>query len=177
MSGTVTTYKSPINLGGMEAPRTPGLGKSASMPELVRDGAVPGAAGVLLSDDASTPATLYGAMFKLTQRNRVEYALTCEGGALVLRSGAFNKVAVPRDADLIAHTHPFDPEAALPQPMPSRADVNALNRRWSRNPGGPRPVSDIVWGLGPDDVTTYGATGLDEIPDPTKGGLKPRRTW
>ena len=170
-------FEAPRGLGDIEAPRTPGLGEHASMSELVRGGAVPGTDGVILSDQVGNPAELYSDMFKLSQQNGVEYALTREDGNLVLRSGAPNRVSIPADADPVAHTHPFDPEVQSPQKMPSRADVNALNRRWSLNPDGARPASDVVWGHEPDHVTRYHATGLDEIPDPTKGGLKPSRRW
>ena len=176
-SDGTTILEAPDSLSGMEAPRTPGLGERASMPELVQGGAVPGAEGVILTDQVAGPAELYSNMFKLSQQNGVEYALTKEGDDLVLRSGAPAKVAIPGDAEPIAHTHPFDPETETPQTMPSRADVNALNGRWNRSPDSPRPSSDIIWGSGPDQVTRYHATGIDKIPDPTKDGLKPGRTW
>jgi len=142
----------------------------------VEQGAIPGTKGVVLTG-VGEPAALYGDMFKLSQRNGIEYALTREGENLVLRSGSPNKVAIPSHAEPIAHTHPFDPLIEKPQALPSRADVNLLNDRWARDPNGPRPSSDIIWGSEPGQVTRYHATGLDPIPDPTKGGLKPGRTW
>ncbi len=172
-----TIVEAPGNLTGMQAPRTPGLGERASMPELVQSDAVPGSKGVTLTDRVASPAELYSDMFKLSQQNGVEYALTKEGDDLVLRSGAPDKVRVPSQAEVLAHTHPFDPKTEMPQTMPSRADVNALNGRWGRNPDSPRPSSDIVWGPEPDQVTQYHATGIDKISDPTKGGLKPGRIW
>jgi hypothetical protein len=163
-------------MGNIEPPRTPGLGERAPISELVEQGAIPGAKGVVLTG-VGNPAELYGDMFKLSQQNGIEYALTREGDNLVLRSGSANKVAIPSHAEPLAHTHPFDPATELPQALPSRADVNVLNDRWNRAPNGPPPASDIIWGSGPDQVTRYHATGLDLIPDPTKGGLKPGRTW
>ena len=163
-------------MGNIEPPRTPGLGERAALSELVEQGAIPGAKGVILTGVRDT-AELYGDMFKLSQQNGIEYALTREGDNLVLRSGSANKVAIPSHAEPLAHTHPFDPATELPQALPSRADVNVLNDRWNRAPNGPPPASDIIWGSGPDQVTRYHATGLDPIPDPTKGGLKPGRTW
>ena len=124
-----TVFEAPGNLGGMEAPRTPGLGERASMSEIVQGTAVPGSKGVILTDQVASPAELYSDMFKLSQQNGVEYALTREGDDLILRSGAPNKVRVPSQADPLAHTHPFDPETEMPQTMPSRLDANALNRR------------------------------------------------
>jgi len=100
-------------------------------------------------------------------------ALGSEGENLVLRSGSANKVAIPSCVGPLALTHPFDPAIELPQAHPSRADVNVLNDRWTHVPNGPPPASDIIWGSGPDQVTRYHATGLNLIPDPTKGGLKP----
>ena len=163
-------------MGNIEPPRTPGLGERAALSELVEQGAIPGAKGVILTGVRDT-AELYGDMFKLSQQNGIEYALTREGDNLVLRSGSANKVSIPSHAEPLAHTHPFDPATELPQAHPSRADVNVLNDRWTRAPNGPPPASDIIWGSGPDQVTRYHATGLDPIPDPTKGGLKPGRTW
>jgi hypothetical protein len=171
------TFEAPTGMGSIEAPRTPGLGERASMSELVQQGAVPGSEGVILTDRVADPSELYSGMFRLSQQNGVEYALTREDDELVLRSGAPDKVAIPKQAESLAHTHPFDPETELPQTMPSRADVNVLNLRWNVNPDGPRPSSDIIWGSGSDQVTRYHASGLDPIPDPTKGGLKPRRSW
>jgi hypothetical protein len=115
-------------------------------------------------------------MWELSQKNGIEYALTFENGAYVLRSGAPDMVATPRGVAPLAHTHPPD-ELGRVQPMPSRADVNLLNDLWDRNPNGPRPQSDIIWGATPDNVTPFGATGLDPVPDPTRGGTKPNRRW
>ena len=176
-AGRAAAFEAPSGMRDVAAPRTPGLAERASMSDLVQQGAVPGADGVVLTDRISDPAELYGDMFKLSQQNGVEYALTREGDQLVLRSGAPNRVAIPSDAEALAHTHPFDPETQLPQKLPSRADVNMLNRRWNLEPDGPPPSSDVIWGSGPDEVTRYHATGLEPIPDPTRGGLKPGRTW
>ena len=166
-------FEAPSNLGGLDMPRTPGLGDRASMSELAQSGAVPGVRGVTLTDQVSDPAQLYGDMFELSQQNGIEYALTRETGELVLRSGAPNRVAVPLNAEPIAHTHPFDPETELPQTMPSRRDVNALNTLWRNSFNGPRPSSDVIWGSEPDQVTRYHATGMEEVPAPIKRG----RTW
>ena len=177
-TGRAATFEAPGGMGDVAAPRTPGLAERASMSDLVQQGAVPGAEGVVLTDRVSDPAELYGDMFRLSQQNGVEYALTREGDQLVLRSGAPSRIAIPSDAEPLAHTHPFDPETQLPpQKLPSRADVNMLNRRWNLEPDGPPPTSNVIWGSGPDQVTRYRATGLDPIPDPTRGGLKPGRTW
>jgi hypothetical protein len=170
-------FESPGSMGNIEPPRTPGLGKQAPISELVQQGAIPGTKGVILTDEVSDPTELYGDMFKLSQQNGIEYALTREGDNLVLRSGSRDQVKIPRLAEPLAHTHPFDPVTELPEKLPSRADVNVLNRRWELEPDGPPPASDIIWGSGPDQVTRYHATGLDQIPDPTKGGLKPGRIW
>jgi hypothetical protein len=175
-AGRADVFEAPSHMGNIEPPRTPGLGERASISELVQQGAIPGTKGVVLTG-VSDPAELYGDMFRLSQQNGIEYALTREGDNLVLRSGSANKVAIPSHAEPLAHTHPFDPATELPQKLPSRADVNVLNDRWNRVPNGPPPASDIIWGSGPDQVTRYHATGLDPIPDPTKGGLKPGRTW
>ena len=178
----VAVLGSPGNLDGMAIPRSPTLGATATMSELLQTSAVLGSQGVTLLVSPSTdPSTLYGAIFELGQENGIEYALTRENGGLVLRSGALDTVRVPQSADLLAHTHPYDPDLELPQTGPSRLDANALNGRWSRavdiNPSAERPMSDIIWGSKRDQVTSFGATGLEQILDPTKGGLKPGRSW
>jgi hypothetical protein len=90
-------------MGNIEPPRTPGLGDRAPISELVEQGAIPGAKGVVLTG-VGDPAELYGDMFKLSQQNGIEYALTREGDNLVLRSGSANKVRY----------------LAMPNPLPIR---------------------------------------------------------
>jgi hypothetical protein len=136
--------------------------------------AVPGFGGVVLTDTVDDHRVLYPHIFVLSQKSGIEFALTREGSELALWSGAPGSIEIPSKAELLAHTHPYD-EGRHPQTLPSRADINTLNARWARRPDLPRPRSDIVWGTAPDHVTTFHATGLDSISDPTKGGLKPRR--
>lgn len=168
--------KAPRGIGGIESPRSIWLGKSISMTELVERAGIPGRQGVALTDKLDDASELYSDMFKLSQQNGIEYALTRENGQFVLRSGAPDTVAIPRGVAPIAHTHPPDEILGI-QPHPSRADINTLNDLWERNPDGPRPTSHIIWGPGSEHVTSFGATSIEQIPDPTKGGLKPKRRW
>lgn len=174
--GGVHVLEAPRGIGGIELPRTPGLATHSTMADLLRLDAVPGRPGVILTETVARPSDLYGDVYRLSNRNGVEYALTREEGNLVLRSGAPDTVGIPRNAEPLAHTHPPDALGGV-QRQPSRADINLLNDIWERNPNGPRPSSEIIWGPGPDDVTQYYATGLDRISDPTRDGLKPGRTW
>ncbi len=176
MTGPDAAHEAPARLDGMSPPRTPGLPDQAAMADLLESAAIPGRDGVMLTDNVNHPSELFSARGHLTEKTGIEYALVSHDGALVLYSGAPGRVATPRGAQPLAHTHPPDAGGQV-QALPSRQDINELNRVWDENPNGPRPYSAIVWGSSPDQVTPYGATGTDQIPDPTKGGRKPRRSW
>jgi hypothetical protein len=63
-------------------------------------------------------------MFYLSETTGVEFALTREEGQLVLRSGSYGHLRLPRAAELIAHTHPGGSR------LPSATDLRRLNRWW-----------------------------------------------
>jgi hypothetical protein len=151
---------------GPEARRTRRLAERALMSELVKIGAIPARKGVVLTDSVNLDSArererLYDDMFYLSELAKVEFALTRERGQLVLRSGGYYHVWLPRTAELIAHTHPRGIR------LPSRADIRRLTRWWQRV-GGPFPTSDIIWGYGPAHVSRYGPTRV--IP-PERGTL------
>jgi hypothetical protein len=151
---------------GPEARRTRRLAERALMSELVKIGAIPARKGVVLTDSVNLDSArererLYDDMFYLSELAKVEFALTREKGQLVLRSGGYYHVWLPRTAELIAHTHPRGIR------LPSRTDIRRLTRWWQRV-GGPAPTSDIIWGYGPAHVSRYGPTRV--IP-PERGAL------
>ena len=150
------------SFGNMDLPRTPGLGSSASMGELVAQDAVPAKDGVVITDPVKDPSELFPDMYRLSQATGAEYALVRRpDGALVLYSGAPNVVRSPMEYEPITHTHPDSSE-----PLPSLQDIQVLNDVWMENPTLPRPNSTIVWGSGPNESTPYHPTGLDDLSSP-----------
>ncbi len=156
---TWATLSSSSNYGRIPVPRTPGLGKTATVDELLKTGAIPGQQGVILDQKYVS----YSDLWELTRRTGLEYALTKENGSFVLRSGAANTVPIPNGIRPIAHTHPFD-NVGIPEPLPSNPDINTLNQLWSLNPNGRRPRSTIIWGPNPGNTTQFGATGTQRLP-------------
>jgi hypothetical protein len=153
--------KSAKGLGGIEAPRTPGLGKVSTMDELLKIKGIPGRAGVILDQKDVN----FSDMWKLSNQNGLEYVLTKENGNFVLRSGAPDQVKFPAGVHPIAHTHLPDILGQL-EPHPSFTDIDTLNTLWRENPNSPRPESVIIWGPESDNITPFGATGIDRLPKP-----------
>lgn len=102
---------------------------------------------------------LFNDLWQLTEKTGVEFALTRENGRYILRSGSPISVPIPPNVRPIAHTHPLDRDG-VNNPLPSRADINVLNRYWKQHPNEPRPVSQII--IGPDETTRFWATGQEE---------------
>ena len=164
------TLKS-VNLGGISYPRTPGLGETSTMAELLSIGGTPSSHGVILAQNAVN----FSDIWVLSDRvGGIEYVLTRENGHLILRSGAANNVKFPSSVIPIAHTHPLHPITRQPDKLPSFADISALNLLWARNPDGPRPMSYVIWGPDPGNITRFRATHTEKIilPDREK-----KRSW
>jgi hypothetical protein len=146
-------------MGRIVVPRTPGLPKSSTLAELRKIRGVPGPEGIILNQKSVS----FSEMWKLSEDTGLEYVLTKENGKFILRSGAPSTVASPDNIRPIAHTHPLDPLGEFDQ-LPSKADINALNDLWSKNPNGPRPTSTVIWGPDPGNTTQFGATGIKRLP-------------
>lgn len=146
--------RSPVSINAIEVPRTPNLPKVTTMEELLKINGVPGSEGVILNQKTVRNADIW----KLSNENGIEYALTREKGKFVLRSGALDKVRTPLNKRPILHTHPPD-ELGEFSKLPSKPDINTLNRIWRMNQNGRRPASMIVWGSEPHQVTIFRATG------------------
>jgi len=154
----VAELASPGGLGSLEGARTPGLGETATMEELLRISGVPGRQGVILAQKRVILADIW----KLSQKTGLEYVLTRENGKLILRSGAPDRVRFPYGVRPIAHTHLPD-QFGVPEKLPSLLDINTLNDVWRTNPNGPRPASMVIWGPEPGNVTPFRATGIDDL--------------
>ena len=139
----------------LELPRSPELGAISTTDELLRTGAIPGAEGVILNQ----PRVLFNDLWRLSERAGVEFVLTHENGHYVLRSGSPTSTRIPRGVRPIVHTHPLDSNGVNSR-LPSRADINLLNRYWMLHPDEPRPVSQII--IGPNETTIFRATGQEE---------------
>ncbi|QJP13703.1 hypothetical protein G3545_08555 [Starkeya sp. ORNL1] len=143
---------------GYSAPRTPGFGTHASMDELMRTGALPGKAGVILTDDRIQ----FGDVYKLSTLNgrRVEFVIVrhrLDGRPVTtLYSGDFRACPLPNEGWIVAHTHPTEGPT---QRWPSDIDMRIVNRRFFReleaNPRARPAPSWIIWGPGPSDNTRY----------------------
>ena len=144
LPGPDMDHEAPASLEGMSAPRPPGLSDTASMSDLLRTAAVPGRDGVMLTDQVSDPSELFGAMGQLTGKTGLKYALVRHGGDLMLFSGAPGRVTTPGGAEPLAHTHPPNASGTV-QLLPSRADVDGLNRLWAKTPTG-RALNPLSYG-------------------------------
>lgn len=138
----------------LATPRTPGLGPTSTTAELLQTGGIPGREGVVLTQ----PHVAFNDLWSLSEQTGVEFVLTREYGAFVLRSGSPTSAPIPAGVRPIVHTHPLD-ELGVNSLLPSKADINVLNRYWAMNPTVPRPVSQVV--TGPNQTTPFRATGLD----------------
>lgn len=99
---------------------------------------------------------IFGVCLKET---RAEFVLTCKNGHYVLRSSSPTSTQIPRGIRPIVHTHPLDTNGVNSR-LPSRADINLLNRYWMLHLDEPRPVSQII--IGPNETTIFRATGQEE---------------
>lgn len=128
------------------------------MDELLKINGVPGSQGVILNQKVVRNADIW----KLSNRNGIEYALTRENGRFILRSGALDIVRIPPKTRPILHTHPPD-ELGNFSDLPSGKDINTLNILWADNPNSTRPASMIIWGSEKNQVTIFRATGPFDI--------------
>lgn len=142
-------------ISNLPLPRSPELGPVSTTSELLKKGYIPGTDGVILDQNR----VLFNDLWQLTEKTGVEFALTRENGRYILRSGSPISVPIPPNVRPIAHTHPLDRDG-VNNPLPSRADINVLNRYWKQHPNEPRPVSQII--IGPDETTRFWATGQEE---------------
>lgn len=152
-------------LDAMPSPRTPGLPDRIGANDLLAIKGIPGRQGVLLTDANLKVSEVTKLAWELSTSNGIEYGITKTNAGFVLRSGSPTSVSLPTRPLPVGHTHPPDAMGEL-QKLPSRTDINELNRLWARNPDGPRPTSSVIWGPGPDDVTPFGATGIVDLPAP-----------
>jgi hypothetical protein len=163
-----SSLRSKYSAGRVALPRTPGLGPTTTMGEMLRTGAVPAREGVILTDKTIRFADLW----RLADKVGAEYGLSREGGRFILRSGAADTVPSRVGVRPTAHTHLLSP-LGEPEPLPSIGDINVLNDLWRRlhleSPDAPRPRSTVIWGPEPHQTTQFGPTGFDLIP-----GKKPR---
>lgn len=150
--------RSPISINAIEVPRTPNLPKITTLDELLKINGVPGSEGVILNQKVVRNADIW----RLSNQNGIEYALTRENGRYVLRSGALDNVGIPKNTRPILHTHPPD-ELGRFSKLPSKADIDKLNRIWERKPNGTRPASMILWGSETNQITIFRATGPFDI--------------
>ncbi|MET1257214.1 hypothetical protein [Aliikangiella maris] len=144
--------------------RTPTLGKTSSIKELMETGAFPGdlriagESGVVLTDRT----VRFGDIYKLGTLGdrRVEFALTSEirdgKRVKVLYSGTFKDVVTPKSARLIGHVHP---NTHKNQRWPSPGDMKVLSAKYFRqlevNPNIKPQPSRIFWGEGDFDNTIF----------------------
>lgn len=155
--GNVENALPTLEQGGLTrlaTPRTPGLGPTSTTAELLQTGGIPGREGVVLTQ----PHVAFNDLWSLSEQSGVEFVLTREEGAFVLRSGSPTSAPIPAGVRPIAHTHPLDADG-LNSLLPSRKDINVLNDYWGLNPTMPRPVSQVI--IGPNQTTIFRATGLE----------------
>ena len=155
-AGTLASEGSYENL---VLPRTPGLGKEATMNEMLSSGAIPSKQGVRLIDKTIR----FSDVWKLADKAGVEFGLTREQGAFILRSGSAGKVTIPPGVRPLAHTHIAEKHTGNIQTLPSLTDINVLNAYWASNPDVSRPHSTLIWGSTPGNTTPFRATGTDRI--------------
>lgn len=134
-------------------PRTSGLGVTSTTAELLQSGAIPGREGVVLTQRH----VAFNDLWQLSEKSGIEFVLTRENGQFMLRSGSPTSAPIPAGVRPIARTHPLD-ELGVNSLLPSKADINVLNRYWSMNPTVQRPISQVI--TGPNQTKPFRATGL-----------------